>query len=187
MKTLNLYTDGACSGNQNNSNIGGWGCILEYGSSTKELYGGCIDTTNNRMELTAVIEGFKALTKDNLTIRVFTDSAYVANCFRENWHVSWLKNGWKTSGKKEVLNRDLWETLIELTQKHSTRFFRVKGHVNLESKTANLDKLYSQFTKWNGSSFSFDDFKYITEMNILADKLANKGIESNRPTESIEV
>ena len=92
MAILRIYTDGACAGNQSDQNIGGWGAILEYGEHQKELFGGQANTTNNRMELTAVIEAFKALKQANQKIEVFTDSSYVANCFREEWYVSWEKN-----------------------------------------------------------------------------------------------
>ena len=84
MSILRIYTDGACSGNQNETNIGGWGSILEFGDSQKELHGGELNTTNNRMELTAVIEALKILKRDGLTIEIFTDSSYVASCFRDN-------------------------------------------------------------------------------------------------------
>lgn len=180
MSILNIYTDGACSGNQNEDNLGGWGAILEFGAEKKELFGGEANTTNNRMELTAVIEAFKALKRSDLAIRVFTDSSYVASCFREGWYVNWRRNGWKTAGKKPVENRELWEELISLTEKNRVSFYRVKGHVSLESKSANPEALYEKFREWNGSDFSFDDFKYITEMNNRADALANMGIDSLR-------
>jgi ribonuclease HI len=177
---LNIYTDGGCSGNQNDDNLGGWGAILEYGDNKKELYGSEANTTNNRMELTAVISAFSALKKDGLTIRVFTDSSYVSNCFREKWYVSWEKNGWHNASKKPVENQDLWQALIALVKKHDVSFYRVKGHVNISSKTTDFNKLYEKFCAWNGTEFSFDDFKYITEMNNRADELANVGIDEIR-------
>lgn len=177
---LRIYTDGACSGNQSEENVGGWGAILEYGSHRKELHGGEVNTTNNRMELTAVIEAFRALKRDGLSIDVFSDSSYVMNCFREGWYHSWQRNGWKTKGKKPVENRELWQELIALTEKHDVRFYRVKGHVNLDSGSTDTDALYRKFTEWNGSSFSYDDFCYITEQNNRADALANLGIDENR-------
>ncbi len=180
MKTLNMYTDGACSGNQNETNTGGWGCILEYGDTKKELHGGELNTTNNRMELTAVIEGFKCLTRSGLTVRVFTDSSYVASCFINKWYIGWRKNGWKTAAKKPVLNRELWEELIALTEDHDVRFYRVKGHVDISSSNTDKVKLYEKFTEWNGKEFSIADFEYVTEMNNRADELANEGIDEVR-------
>lgn len=180
MDILRLYTDGGCSGNQESSNFGGWGAILELGDHKKELWGGQVDTTNNRMELTAVIEGFRALKRDGLKIQVFTDSSYVANCFRERWYASWEKNGWKNAARKSVENQELWKELLALIRLHDAEFFRVKGHVNLAGKSVNLDKLYEKFVQWNGAGFSFEDFKHITEMNNRADELANCGIDSVR-------
>ncbi len=180
MTTLNIYTDGACSGNQNETNLGGWGAVLEFGEHRKELYGGEADTTNNRMEMKALIAAFEAIKKDGQTIRVFSDSAYLMDCFRKKWYVNWQKNGWKTAQKKPVGNRELWETLLPYLDRHDISFFRVKGHVNLASPSLNKDNLYRQFLEWNGSDFSYEDFEYVTEMNNLADALANKGVDSLR-------
>ena len=180
MSIIRMYTDGGCSGNQQSENFGGWGCVLEMGEHQKELFGGEANTTNNRMELTAVIEGFKALKRDGLDIEVFSDSSYVANCFREKWYESWEKNNWRNAARKPVENQDLWKELLALVRKHNVRFFRVKGHVNLNSKVTNFDNLYEKFVQWNGAAFSFEDFKYITTMNNKADELANKGIDEVR-------
>ena len=180
MSILKIYTDGACSGNQNESNVGGWGAILEFGDTKKELFGGEINTTNNVMELTAVIEAFSALKRDGLKIQVFTDSSYVANCFREKWYVNWQKNGWKNAKKDPVENRGLWEKLIELVEKNQVIFYRVKGHVDVTSPSANLKALYTKFKENNGPAFTYDDFIYITEMNNRADALANQGIDAIR-------
>ena len=176
MKILRIYTDGACSGNQASENFGGWGAVLEYGDRQKELRGGEANTTNNRMEMTALLRAFEAITKENQTVEVFSDSAYLMNCFREKWYENWQKNGWKTTGKKPVENRDLWESLLPFARGHRVRFFRVKGHVNLNSKTLRLEPLFQKFIEWNGGGFSFDDFTYITEMNNRADALANEGV-----------
>lgn len=180
MSIIRMYTDGGCSGNQQSENFGGWGCVLEMGEHQKELFGGEANTTNNRMELTAVIEGFKALKRDGLDIEVFSDSSYVANCFREKWYESWEKNNWRNAARKSVENQDLWKELLALVRKHNVRFFRVKGHVNLNSKVTDFDKIYEKFVQWNGAAFSFEDFKYITTMNNKADELANKGIDQVR-------
>ena len=128
MKTVNIYTDGACSGNQNDENLGGWGAVLEYGEHEKALFGGERDTTNNRMEMKALIEALAALNREGLRIRVFSDSAYLMNCFREKWYEKWLRNNWITSSKTPVENRDLWEQLLSMLQKHKVIFHWVKAH-----------------------------------------------------------
>jgi ribonuclease HI len=180
MKILRIYTDGACSGNQNETNIGGWGAVLEYGDVQKELHGGDINTTNNKMELTAVIEALSALKKNNQTIQIFSDSSYVMDCFRKKWYVTWQKNGWMTSKKTPVENRELWERLIELVSAHSVSFYRVKGHVDLDHPNTQINKLYQKFKEWNSSSFTMDDFRYVTKMNNRADELANIGMDAFR-------
>lgn len=178
MEILRIYTDGGCSNNQGSENFGGWGAILEYGAHKKELFGGEINTTNNRMELTAVIEALKALKSPGLTIQIFSDSSYVANCFREKWYESWEKNNWRNAARKSVENQELWKELLTLVRMHNAKFYRVKGHVNLKSKSTNLESIYEKFIGWNGTAFSYEDFKYITEMNNRADELANAGIDT---------
>ena len=179
-RILRIYTDGGCAGNQSENNLGGWGAILEYGEATKDLYGSCRDTTNNRMEMTALLEAFKAIKKEGQTIHVFSDSSYLMDCFRKRWYEGWQKNGWKTAAKKPVENQDLWKQLLPFTERHEISFFRVKGHVNVEKNAAALDGLYEKFIEWNGSGFSYDDFLYVTRMNNRADELANIGIDELR-------
>lgn len=176
MKKINIFTDGACSGNQNETNIGGYGAILQYGDHKKELYGGEINTTNNRMEMLALLEALKALKEENLEVHVFSDSSYLMNCFRERWYEKWQKNNWMSSKKTPVENKDLWEPLLSFLNRQKLNFYRVKGHVNLKSKTVNTDSLFKKFQEWNGNDFTFDDFIYITEMNCRADELANIGM-----------
>lgn len=179
-RVLRIYTDGGCSGNQSEENFGGWGAVMEFGGREKELYGGQINTTNNRMEMTALLEAFKAIHKEKQTIEVYSDSAYLMDCFRKGWYKNWIKNGWKTSAKKTVENRDLWEALLPYLEQHNISFYRVKGHVNLNSKTTNFDKLYEKFLEWNGAGYTFDEFEYITQKNNRADALANLGIDQVR-------
>lgn len=179
-KVLRIYTDGGCSGNQSKENFGGWGAILEYAGHQKELYGGEINTTNNRMEMTALLEAFKSIKKESQVIEVFSDSSYLMDCFRKKWYVNWMKNGWKTAAKKSVENKDLWEALLPFVQNHKVSFFRVKGHVNLDSASTNVHKLYDKFKEWNGSDFTFQEFEYVTEKNNRADALANLGIDQVR-------
>lgn len=123
---VTVYTDGACSGNPG---IGGWGALLMCGGKAKELSGGEDSTTNNRMELTAVIEALKAL-KKRCKVNIYTDSTYVADAFLQGRLAVWQANGWKTSAKSEVKNIDLWEELLALTKKHDCSFFKVKGHAD---------------------------------------------------------
>lgn len=179
-KILRIYTDGGCSGNQNDENIGGWGAILEFAGHRKELHGGELNTTNNRMEMTALLQALLAVKKPDQVIQVYSDSSYLMDCFRKKWYVNWQKNGWKNAQKKPVENRDLWEALLPFLNRHDLSFFRVKGHVNLDSKSVNPNKLYEKFLEWNGSNFSFDDFKYVTEMNNRADELANIAMDELR-------
>ncbi len=177
---LNIYTDGACSGNQSRENIGGWGAVLEYGRHRKEIYGGEFNTTNNRMEMTALIKAFEAIKTENQTIRVFSDSSYLMNCFREKWYIKWNKNGWKNSTGKPVENQDLWKVLLPYLDIHRIEFFRVKGHVNLKNKNTNRRALFNTFIEWNGNGFTEEDFEYVTMMNNKADELANKWMNENR-------
>ncbi len=122
--SVTIYTDGACSGNPG---TGGWGAVLMFGEKVKEISGGEDSTTNNRMELTAVIEALKALKKP-CKVNIYTDSTYVADAFLQDRLSVWQANGWKTSAKSEVKNIDLWEELLALTTKHECLFFKVKGH-----------------------------------------------------------
>lgn len=128
MKTVTLYTDGACSGNPG---PGGWGAILEYNGTQKELSGGEPSTTNNRMELTAVIEGLSAL-KEPCIVELYSDSKYVIDGLSKGWAAGWRKNGWKKADKKPALNPDLWEKLLELVAIHQLRYHWVKGHAENE-------------------------------------------------------
>lgn len=180
MEILNIYTDGACSNNQSEKNLGGWGAVLEYGEHTKELFGAEADTTNNRMEMTALLRALEAVKKPGQTIRVFADSSYLTNCFREGWYKKWIKNGWLTTQKKPVENRDLWEALLPYLDQHELSFYRVKGHVNPDHPATNVDKIYAKFVEWNGDGFSKEDFLHITAMNNRCDALANKGVDSLR-------
>jgi len=127
MRKVTIYTDGACSGNPG---PGGWGAILMYGKSKKELSGGELSTTNNRMELTAVIKALEAL-KEPCEVMLYTDSQYVANAINLGWLESWKSKGWKRKGG-EVKNLDLWITLVPLLEKHKVTFEWVKGHSDNE-------------------------------------------------------
>ena len=123
-KIIEIYTDGACSGNPG---PGGWGAVLRFGTREKELCGGEKETTNNRMELTAVIEALSAL-KEPCKVTLTTDSKYVCDAVLKEWVYSWQKNGWKKADKKPALNVDLWEKLLPLLEIHEVEFCWVKGH-----------------------------------------------------------
>ena len=172
MKYVNIYTDGACSGNQNDENKGGWGAILSFAGTEKELFGGEDNTTNNRMELTALIKAFEALKEDGLGLNIYSDSSYLINCFQKKWYEKWEKNGWINSKKEPVENQDLWEKILANVRKHSCNFFLVKGHVNLE-KPAEVKKAYTSFTSHNGP-IEKDAFSVILEYNNRCDELATR-------------
>ena len=126
MKQVELYTDGACSGNPG---PGGWGAILVYKGTERELSGGEDNTTNNRMELTAVIKGLSAL-KESCIVELYSDSKYVIDALEKGWAVSWQARGWKKADKKPALNPDLWEILLSLVDKHKVNYHWVKGHAD---------------------------------------------------------
>lgn len=119
-----LYTDGACSGNPG---PGGWGALLIWNGKRKELSGGEKHSTNNRMEMRAVIEGLKALKKP-CTVHIHSDSALIVNAFNQNWIKNWIKKDWRKSDKKPVENRDLWEEMLEAMEIHDVKWVKVKGH-----------------------------------------------------------
>ncbi len=124
MKTVNIYTDGACRGNPG---PGGWGAILEYNGKRKELSGGEKETTNNKMELTAVIKALSCL-KEQCEVNLYSDSKYVIDGLSKGWAASWRKNGWKKSDKSPALNPELWAKLLELSEYHKLNYFWIKGH-----------------------------------------------------------
>ena len=128
MEEITIYTDGACSGNPG---PGGWGSILMMGENKKEISGGSPNTTNNIMELTAVIEALKIL-KRPCKVNVYSDSAYVVNAFTQNWIYGWMKKNWKTADGTPVKNKELWQELYSLTKVHDVTFNKVKGHADNE-------------------------------------------------------
>ena len=128
MDNIILYTDGACSGNPG---PGGWGAVLIFDGIEKELSGANPSTTNNIMEITAVIEGLKAL-KRPCNVNIYSDSAYVVNCFEKDWINNWIKNNWVNSKKEPVKNKELWLELLNLTKLHNVTFNKVKGHSNVK-------------------------------------------------------
>lgn len=142
MKKVILYTDGACSGNPG---VGGWGAVLIYKGVEKRISGAEALTTNNRMEMTAVIEGLNCL-KEPCEVEVYSDSAYTVNAFLNGWVDEWQKNGFKKADNKPVLNEDLWRKLLDLTAIHKVSFNKVKGHADNEYNNI-CDKLATDAVK----------------------------------------
>ena len=144
MKHIDIYTDGACSGNPG---PGGWGAILRYNGVEKELSGSLAETTNNRMELTAVIGALGAL-KEPCEVTVYTDSKYVCDAITKGWVYSWKRNGWKKADKKPALNSDLWEQMLTLLKTHKTEFVWLKGHAG-HPENDRCDRLaVSEYSKY---------------------------------------
>ena len=137
MKQVEIFTDGACKGNPG---PGGWGAILRMGAAERELSGGAAQTTNNRMELSAAIEGLNAL-KEPCTVQLMTDSKYVIDGITK-WIFGWQKNGWKNAAKKPVANADLWQDLIAAVRPHTVKWVWVKGHAG-HAENERADKLAS--------------------------------------------
>jgi ribonuclease HI len=149
MDKIIIYCDGACSGNQFDENIGGWGAVLKYGNKQKEIFGGKINTTNQRMELLSCIKAFESLSLYNIPTEVYSDSQYLIKGMNE-WIDNWVKKGWRTSQKKIVENKDLWEQLLSFKNEFKDiKFIHVKGHMG-------------------------------NELNELADQLAQRGIDELR-------
>lgn len=142
MKFVEIFTDGACSGNPG---PGGWGAVLRYNGHEKELSGGESDTTNNRMELTAVIKALEQL-KEPCKVTLTTDSKYVSDGIGKGWALSWQQNGWRKADKKPALNPDLWEKLLELLKIHDITINWVKGHAG-HPENERCDKLAVEFYK----------------------------------------
>lgn len=141
-KQVTIYTDGACSGNPG---PGGYGAILMYNGTEKEMSGGEKNTTNNKMELMAAIVSLECL-KEPCDVTLYSDSAYLVNAYNQKWIEGWKKNGWKNSNRQDVKNRDLWERLEKLTSIHNVTFIKVKGHSDNEYNNR-CDKLAVAETK----------------------------------------
>ena len=144
MKKVEIFTDGACSGNPGH---GGWGAVLIYNGHIKEFSGGEAETTNNRMELTAVIEALSKL-KEPCEVMLTTDSKYVCDAINQNWVYQWQSKGWKKADKKPALNVDLWERLLPLLDIHKVEFIWVKGHDG-HKYNERCDELAVKFYKEN--------------------------------------
>ena len=129
MDKIIIYTDGACSNNQSSENFGGYGAVLLYKDNVKEIYGGEKNTTNNIMELTAIIKALETLKRRDIPVEVYSDSAYIVNCIKDKWYINWRRNGWITSKKTPVENKELWEKLLnQIESLSSFKLIKVKGH-----------------------------------------------------------
>ena len=127
MKSVTIYTDGACRGNGKENSIGAFGIVFMYNGKQKEVKQAFVNTTNNIMELSAVIQALSML-KEPCNVKLYSDSAYVVNALNQNWIKNWQRNGWKNSNKEPVKNKELWEKLIEMLEIHKVEFIKVKGH-----------------------------------------------------------
>jgi ribonuclease HI len=145
MKQIVIYTDGACSGNGRDDSRGGWAAILVQASVERELSGAESNATNQRMELRAAIEGLKALTAP-CQVTLYSDSAYVVNCFRNRWYEAWRENGWRNKKKQRIANRELWEELLEFVEArgHVVDFKKVVGHADKLGRTSDSHESYNQ-------------------------------------------
>jgi ribonuclease HI len=176
-KEINVYADGGCRGNQDSKNIGGYGVVLEYNGKIKELRHYEANTTNNRMELAAVISGLSIIKKTNKSpINLSSDSVYVVDCIKKKWYVKWQANGWRTADKTEVKNIDLWKKLLPIVAEKDIRYFNVRGHVST-TNALSLTTHHKRFNMKNGTSISQQEFKHIAELNIRADELANISLD----------
>jgi ribonuclease HI len=142
MKKIDIYTDGACRGNGKEDTIGAYGIVFIYNEAKKEIKKAFENTTNNIMELSAVVEALSIL-KEPCEVKLYSDSAYVINAINQKWIDNWQKNGWKTASKEPVKNKDIWEKLINLLRYHKVEFIKVKGHSNNEYNNR-CDKLANE-------------------------------------------
>lgn len=131
MKSVQIYTDGACRGNGRENTIGAYGIVLIYNGMKKEIKKAFRDTTNNIMELSAVVDALSML-KEPCSVELYSDSAYVINAINQKWLENWKRNGWKTAAKEPVKNKEIWEKLIKLMEIHDVKFIKVKGHSDNE-------------------------------------------------------
>ncbi len=176
MKDIKIYTDGGCRGNQSTENIGAYAFVIEEGENIVESGESYDNTTNNIMELTAVLRALEQVEDKDAIVSVYSDSAYVVNCFRDKWYINWEKNNFKNSKKQEVENKELWiELLKEVRKFKDITFYKIKGHLNT-NKSAEVNKWFKKFT--TQKEISLEEFIHIVKMNHRADELLNE--EMNR-------
>ncbi len=168
---IKIVTDGSCHGNQFENSPGGWAAILKYKDKEKEIFGYCDSTTNNRMELTAIIEALKALKKYDIPIVLYSDSAYIINTINLGWYKNWIKNGWKTANKKSVKNRDLWIELLGILDKcKDIKFYKIKAHI-LSGDSDKIQKWYDTFIK-ESHYLDMQEYIELLKLNNRVDNLA---------------
>lgn len=172
MKRIELFCDGACKGNQDEKNSGGYGALLIYAEHEKEISGGALDTTNNVMEMRAMLEGLRAIKRDDLPVVVYSDSAYVTSGLKEKWYENWRRNGWKTSAKKPVENKELWEELLAQVERFEDISFRkIKGHLSTQSPS--VEKWFAKYVQ-EEEEVSLEGYLRLLTNNARADKLASE-------------
>ena len=172
-----LYTDGSCLNNQDRINTGGYAAILKYKNYIKCINGFEENTTNNRMELMAVIVGLRLVKNFDMPIFIFSDSAYIINCFEKKWYISWKEKNYLSSSNSKIKNVDLWKELLFLVERHKEiKFIKVKAHVKNESE---IKKYYEKLVLDYGKCITFGEYKKAIEYNNLVDLLANGSISKN--------
>ena len=176
METIKIFCDGGARNNGKENAIGGWGVYLTYQDYEKTLYGGDKNVTNNQMEIKAVIEGLKQLKINTIPIEVICDSAYVVNCINQKWYNKWILNNWRTSTKKPVENKDLWQELLNvISQFKHIQFFRITGHLSM-NKMDQLENAHKKFVEENRTCLPMEEFIKYMQGNNLADLLVNKAM-----------
>ncbi len=171
MKKIYIYSDGACSGNQTDCGKGGYASILRYGEIEKVVSGNVANTTNNRMELMAIICSLREIKKKDIPVYIFSDSGYIVNCINDKWYEKWIKNNWKREKTKEVLNQDLWKELLELYNMfYYIKFYHVKG--NLKPNTKDYEKYLNKFISQNKEEFTEELFLEVLKYNKKVDEIA---------------
>jgi len=146
---IKIYCDGACSGNQFRTNVGGWGAVVVHGNTSETIYGGEKNTTNQRMELTACIKALEQIKANSIDVEVFSDSAYLVNGMNDRWYVKWRNNGWRNARKRPVENKDLWQRILALAAQYKVSFHKVEGHSGVDLNEM-ADKLARKGVEENG-------------------------------------
>ncbi len=172
-RTIYVYTDGACLGNQAETNSGGYAAFLKCGKYEKTISSGEQNTTNNIMEMKAVIEGLSLIKDKSYRVVVLSDSAYVVNCMNEKWYVKWRAKNWMITTNTPVKNKELWQRMLELVESFpAISFIKVKGHLDGKSQ-AEKKKWYDKLDESVKKTMSFDDYLIHIDRNVIVDELAS--------------
>ncbi len=176
-RIIYVYTDGACQGNQVESNSGGYAAFLKCGKYEKTISGGEKNTTNNIMEMKAVIEGLALIKDKSYRVVVLSDSAYVVNCMNDKWYVKWQARNWMITAGVPVKNKELWQRMLELVESFSDiSFIKIKGHLDRKSE-AEKKKWYDKLDESVKKEMSFDDYLIHIDRNVVVDGLASAEAE----------